>query len=83
MIERRSVLITILGLTAGVALSVWLYHRFKIVGFFIFIPVFSIGGPLFRNIWRGKEKAQGEIEHHDYTVEDDKPSPSPSPKGRG
>ena len=76
MIERRSVLITILGLAAGIALSVWLYHRFKIVGFFIFIPVFSLGGSLFRNMWRRKEKAQGEIEHHEYTVEAERPKDS-------
>ena len=71
MIERRSVLITILGFAAGIALSVWLYHRFRIVGFFIFIPVFSLGGPLFRNIWRAKQKENKKIEHHDYTVEDE------------
>jgi len=76
MIKRRGALITILGLAAGIVLSVWLYHRFRIVGFFIFIPVFSLGGSLFRNMWRGKEKKPGEIEHHDYTVEAERPKDS-------
>jgi hypothetical protein len=47
MIEKRSLLVTLLGLVCGAALSVWLYHRFKITGFFLFIPVFSLGGSLF------------------------------------
>jgi hypothetical protein len=71
MIERRNILITILGLAAGVALSLWLYHRFRIIGFFIFIPLFSLGGSLFRNVWRRREEEHKEIDHHDYTVEDE------------
>jgi hypothetical protein len=69
MIEKRSLIVTLLGLVCGAALSVWLYHRFKITGFFLFIPVFSLGGSLFRRFGSGEKKK--EIEHTGYTVEED------------
>jgi len=69
MIEKRSLLVTLLGLACGAALSAWLYHRFKITGVFLFIPVFSLGGSLFRRFRGGKEKK--EIEYSAYTVKED------------
>jgi hypothetical protein len=69
MIEKKSLFFTLLGLACGAALSFWLYRRFKITGFFLFIPFFSLGGPLFRRFGGGEKKK--EIEHTGYTVEED------------
>jgi hypothetical protein len=52
MIERRGLLITVLAVVIGGLLSIWLYVRFRIVFFFLFIPIFTIGGSLFRNLRR-------------------------------
>ena len=60
MIEKRGPFITILALVIGGLLSVWLYIRFKIIFFFLFIPIFTVGGSLFRNLlfrnlWRKRD----------------------------
>jgi hypothetical protein len=71
MIDKRGILITIISLVFGGLLSLWLYMRFKIVFFFLFVPFFSMGGRLFRTILRNRDPARREIDHDDYTVEDE------------
>ena len=68
MIEKRGLFITILALVIGVLLSIWLYIRFRIIFFFIFIPIFTVGGSLFRNLWKGREV---ETNKDEYTVHPD------------
>lgn len=68
MIEKKSILITISGIAAGIALSFFFYHRFKITGFFLFIPIFSLGGTLFRNVRRDREI---EVSKDEYSVHPD------------
>ncbi|UCB45802.1 MAG: hypothetical protein JSV25_16635 [Spirochaetota bacterium] len=76
MIEKRGLFITILALVTGGLLSLWLYIRFRIIFFFLFIPIFTVGGSLFRNMWKGREQRYREpegkeIDQNDYSVEDE------------
>ncbi|KPJ84509.1 MAG: hypothetical protein AMS17_16190 [Spirochaetes bacterium DG_61] len=50
MISRKNILVIILSLTAGGLLTWWLYQRFHILFLVIFIPLISIGAPLFRRL---------------------------------
>jgi hypothetical protein len=68
MIEKRSILITVLGIAAGAALSFFLYHRFRITAFFLFIPFFSLGGMLFRGFGREREI---EVKKEEYSMHPD------------
>ena len=70
MIEKRGLLITILAIVIGGLLSLWLYIRFRIIFFFLFIPIFTVGGSLFRNLWKRRDDEINEGEHSVHPDED-------------
>jgi hypothetical protein len=49
-IRRKNLLFILLSLAAGGLLTWWLYQRFHILFFVIFIPIITIGTPLFRRL---------------------------------
>jgi hypothetical protein len=70
MIERRGLLITVLAVVIGGLLSIWLYVRFRIVFFFLFIPIFTVGGSLFRNLRRSRNLRSNDLRSHDSRSRD-------------
>jgi len=54
--SRKSLLILIASIAASGLLTWWLWDRFKIRFYFIFIPLIFTGGPLFRRIGRFKKE---------------------------
>jgi hypothetical protein len=65
MTERKGLLITILAIVIGGLLSIWLYIRFRIIFFFLFIPVFTVGGSLFRNLKRSNDLRSRDLRSRD------------------
>ena len=55
MISRNNILIILLSLAAGGLLTWWLYTRFHILFFIIFIPVISIGAPVIKSLFIRKK----------------------------
>jgi hypothetical protein len=64
----RSVLIFAVSLAACGFLTWWLWTRFRIRFYFIFIPLIGFGGPLFgrlrRNTGPGQDRESGVVEEH-------------------
>jgi hypothetical protein len=56
MIRKKNILYIILSLAAGGLLTWWLYVRFHILFFIIFIPILSIGAPFIRRLFCPKRR---------------------------
>jgi hypothetical protein len=52
MERRKNLLIVLLSLCAGGLLTYWLYVRYHIVFFFVFIPIIGLGGSLFSRLFK-------------------------------
>jgi hypothetical protein len=62
MERRKNLLIVLLSLCAGGLLTYWLYVRYHIIFFFVFIPIIGVGGSLFSRLF--KPKRTGTFEAH-------------------
>lgn len=51
MISKKNILIIVISLAAGGLLTWWLYVRFHVLFFVIFIPIVSFGIPAFRRLF--------------------------------
>jgi hypothetical protein len=63
----RSYLILGLTLAAGIALSIYIYLRYRVTVIIFFIPLIGIGGSLFTRVMRrgtrhGRDDEQGDID---------------------
>ncbi len=69
--ERRF-LVAVLGIAAMGLLTYWLYRRFHVFFFFLFLPLGGLGGSLLAGIFgKNRERHMKEYDEHNYTVEDD------------
>jgi hypothetical protein len=60
MISKKNILIIVISLAAGGLLTWWLYDRFHVLFFVIFIPIVSFGIPVFRRLFLpDREKQHG------------------------
>jgi len=50
MISKKNILIIVISLAAGGLLTWWLYVRFHVLFFVIFIPIVTFGIPAFRKL---------------------------------
>ena len=79
MDRTRSYLILLLTIAAGLALSVFIYLKYRIMFFVFFIPLIGIGGSLFSRMMRrpsrydrdNRPEGDGPEYHPRYTVEPD------------
>jgi hypothetical protein len=60
MDRSRSVLILILTILAGLALTVFIYLRYRVMFLVFFIPIIGIGGSLFSRMMRRRPMYGGE-----------------------
>jgi len=51
MISKKNILIIVISLVAGGLLTWWLYVRFHVLFFVIFIPIVTFGIPAFRRLF--------------------------------
>jgi len=58
MISKKNILIIVLSLAAGGLLTWWLYVRFHVLFFVIFIPIVSFVIPAFRRLFLPDRKKQ-------------------------
>jgi len=67
--ERR-LLFAIVAIVAMGLLSYWLYRRFHVVFFFLFLPLGGLGGSFIAGMF-GKNRGRQvkEYDEHNYTVE--------------
>jgi hypothetical protein len=56
MISRKNTLFIIVSLAAGGLLTWWLYVRFHVLFFIIFIPILSIGAPVIKRLFYQKKE---------------------------
>lgn len=68
--ERR-LLFTVVVIAAMGLLSYWLYKRFHVVFFFLFLPLGGLGGSFLASLFgKNRERRIKEYDEHKYTVED-------------
>ncbi len=67
--ERR-LFVTVAAIAAMGLLTYWLYRRFHVVFFFLFLPLGGLGGSFIAGIFgKNRGRQMKEYDEHNYTVE--------------
>jgi hypothetical protein len=83
--ERRLVF-SVVAIAAMGLLSYWLYRRFHVVFFFLFLPLGGLGGSILAGMFgKTRGRQMKEYDEHNYTVENqdaDEDADSPGDRAR-
>ncbi len=77
MERRKNLLIVLISLCIGGLLTYWLYVRYHIIFFFVFIPIIGLGGSLFSRLFK-----PGRMEGYGDNSENREDPPLPPPRAR-